>query len=259
MISLSRVIKAEWIETGERKRTISIKQLAPQHDLAANVNPEMDVSMQAELELAIQKAREEAFRIVETARQQAEAIRLRISQERNDWEEVERKRLEEEARQAGYRDGLAMGEEKGMEEARSHIVQARQVLGLAKDDSLTYLADAERTILGLALEVAKKIIKKELDQDKEQFLEVVKTAIKEAREAKEVRLSINPGCYELLLSHKEELQAVFPNDARLYILPDEELGEGACMIESSAGRVDASVDSQLSEIKRKLFEILEGE
>ena len=262
MISLSRIIKAQWVEMENReesKRTISIKPLRPIHDIPIAGDSEEHLSAIADVEPIYQKAREEAATIVKEAGQQAEAIRLKLSQERSHWEEVDRKLLEEEARQTGYQDGFSMGQEKGREEARDYIVQARQILELAKEDSLTYLAEAERTILELAMEIAKKIIKKELEQDNDQFLQVVKTAIKEAREAKEVQLRINPDCYELLVSHKEELQAVFPNDTRFYIIPDEELVDRACVIESSAGRIDASVDSQLSEIKRKLFEILEGE
>ena len=39
--------------------------------------------------------------------------------------------------------------------------------------------------------------------------------------------------------------------------PNGELDEHACYIESENGRIDASIDSQLQEIKRKLMDILE--
>jgi flagellar assembly protein FliH len=53
--------------------------------------------------------------------------------------------------------------------------------------------------------------------------------------------------------------AIFPKDTELYIFPDDELEESSCIIESENGRMDASVDSQLQEIKVKLTELLEGE
>ena len=48
-------------------------------------------------------------------------------------------------------------------------------------------------------------------------------------------------------------------DIDFYIYPDDELEETSCIIESENGRIDASVDSQLEEIKIKLFEMLESE
>ena len=43
------------------------------------------------------------------------------------------------------------------------------------------------------------------------------------------------------------------------IFPDDDLKETDCIIESTFGRIDASVDSQLHELKLKLLQILEGE
>lgn len=53
--------------------------------------------------------------------------------------------------------------------------------------------------------------------------------------------------------------ALFPKELDFYIYPDEELSEMDCIIESANGRIDASIDSQLEEIKNKLIELLESE
>ena len=65
--------------------------------------------------------------------------------------------------------------------------------------------------------------------------------------------------YEELLSKKEELMTIFSNVVNLFIYPDSDLSEDSCLIESSSGRIDASIDTQLSEIKVKLTELLESE
>jgi flagellar assembly protein FliH len=69
---------------------------------------------------------------------------------------------------------------------------------------------------------------------------------------------VNPSRYSFLLSRKDELIALFPREVDFYIYPDEDLLEEACLIESANGRIDASVDSQLDEIKNKLIDLLES-
>ncbi|MGM9956219.1 MAG: FliH/SctL family protein, partial [Peribacillus sp.] len=122
-----------------------------------------------------------------------------------------------------------------------------------------HLESSESVILDIALNVAKKIIGQQLEAKEETFLSLVKGAIKEAREYREVQVHIHPSRYQSILSHKDEMIAIFPKEAELYIYPDDELDESSCIIESENGRIDASVDSQLLEIKAKLSELLEGE
>ena len=81
---------------------------------------------------------------------------------------------------------------------------------------------------------------------------LVKRALKEAKDSHDVQLHVNPNYYEYLLSQKEELLAVFLHETNLFIFPDEELPENRCVIESALVGLDASVDTQLSEIKQKL-------
>ena len=42
------------------------------------------------------------------------------------------------------------------------------------------------------------------------------------------------------------------------IYPDPDLLQGSCLIESTYGRIDASIDIQLMEIKKALTQCLEG-
>ena len=51
--------------------------------------------------------------------------------------------------------------------------------------------------------------------------------------------------------------SLFPRETEFYIYPDDELENDGCVIESSNGRLEASVDEQLEQIRIKLLEILE--
>lgn len=79
------------------------------------------------------------------------------------------------------------------------------------------------------------------------------------REQSEVKVYVHPFYYEMLVQQKDELRAVFNQPTDIFIYPDEQLTENGCVIETPFGRIDASVDTQLQQIKQQLLERLEEE
>jgi len=260
MISLSRIIKSTWAKTevNDLKR-IGIKVLKIDSELNTEEEIMKPTINQEELDLIYLKANKEAEQIILTARKEAESIRMQAEKERNDWFQTERVRLEEDAKQLGYAEGYEIGMQQGYEEIHKHIKQAQNIVDLAKTDYHQYLDSSGKTILELSIEIARKILNTELVANKEGFFQLVRKALKEAKEYNDIRLRVHYSKYESILSQKEELKAIFPKDTDFHIYPDDEVDETSCLIESSNGRIDASIDSQLQEIKRKLLELLEGE
>ena len=260
MISLSRIIKSTWAKTEvNNQKRIGIKTFKVDTDFDTAKEMIEPAINQEELDLIYLRANEEAERIVQTARQEAETIRMQAEEERNLWFQTERVRLEEDTKQLGYHEGHEVGMQQGYEEMHQHIKQAQNIVDLAKSDYHHYLDSSEKTILELSVEIAQKILNAELAAKQEGFYQLVRKAIKEAKEYNDIRLRIHYSKYESILSQKEELMAIFPKETDFHIYPDDELDETSCVIESSNGRIDASIDSQLQEIKRKLLELLEGE
>ena len=134
-----------------------------------------------------------------------------------------------------------------------------RVVELSKSAFQAQVEKSEKVILELAMITAERILNSSLIDYSEKFVPLVKRALKEARDYKEIQIHVHPSKYEWLTSEKNELDAIFPNDVQCYLYPNGDLDEHACYIESENGRIDASIDSQLQEIKRKLMEILEGD
>lgn len=204
---------------------------------------------QAQMEADSMKAEANAYRA---------SIEEQMLQAKLDWEQ-ERAQLSEQAQQSGFLAGFEEGKQQGYEEARGYIEEARKKVEISKDDYRKKIESAEDTILHLGLKVAERILGAQLASDPESFLPVVKRALKEAREYQEVGLHIHPCHYEFLISHKDDLLSIFPKETELYIYPDADMHEQGCIIESANGRIDASVDIQLAEVKTKLLELLESE
>ncbi|MBU8877830.1 flagellar assembly protein FliH [Bacillus sp. FJAT-29790] len=257
MILLSRLIKSHWTEPNKtEKKVISIKILErpnqPEKTETAPVNTDIQV------EAILKNAQLEAEAIINEAKLEAEYMQRQMNEQKQAFE-LEKETIAEQAREAGFSNGLEEGHKKGYTEYAELIQSAKEVVESAKKDFRRHVDSSEKTILNIGLKVAQKILGKSLQDNNEEFLSIVKLALKEARENQEVQLHVHPVHYEFLLSNKDELITLFPKEIDFYIFPDDDLSESSCIIESVNGKIDASIDSQLEEIKQKLIEMLEGE
>ncbi|MCA1040773.1 flagellar assembly protein FliH [Bacillus infantis] len=254
MISLSRLIKSHWAQPSElQKKVISIKQL--NQDLPA---AEMQEEAPFNQQLLIDEARREAEAIIQQANEESRQLLEHIEQERIRFEQ-EKEEARESARHEGFQEGLAEGRQSGFMEFSETIGFAKDIVETSKADYQKTIESSEGTILDIGIKVAERILSGVLEEDSSKFLPVVKRALKESREYREVQLHVHPSRYSFLLEHKDELLALYPRETNLYIYPDEELKEDSCFIESPGGRINAGVDSQLEVMKRKLIELLESE
>lgn len=210
-----------------------------------------------EKQAILENAKFEAEMLIQQATVHLEAIREKIALELDEWQ-IEKHKLVEQAKQEGYSEGLQEGREQGYQEYQGTILLAKEVVNSSKIDYHHHIESSESTILELGIKAAEKILGKTLEENNKEFFHIVKRALKEARDYREVQIHIHPKHYGFLLSQKDELMALFPKEIALYIYPDNELSEESCIIESSSGRIDASIDVQLGEIKQKLIEILES-
>lgn len=256
MILLSRIIKSyQAKEQNDQKVSIKIREF-PIFVSDFEDNQEMNETSVHE---RIEQAHHEAENILNDAKKSAETLLLEVHQQREKWDLEEKPMLMEQAQKEGYQQGMEDGRQQGYSEMAESIAYAREIIELSKIDYANQIEAAEPVILELALKVAGKIIGLDISENQSSFLSIVKRAIKEARDYREVQLHVHPNQYPFILSQKIELEAIFPKNTDFYIYPNEDLQENSCMIESENGRIDASVDSQLIEMKNKLMELLKGE
>ncbi|MFE8695185.1 flagellar assembly protein FliH [Cytobacillus sp. FJAT-53684] len=258
MILLSRLIKGPlWAPPVQNeKKVISIKILEhiSQEEEQVSTSAETDTHIKS----MISDAQLQAEMILNEAQQEADIIRRKLEEERRAFE-AEKVAIAEQSRQAGFSQGIEEGRQQGYLEYHEVIQSAVKVVELAKKDYRMQVDSSEGVILELGLKVAGKILGKRLQDNEEEFLSIVKRALKESRDKGEIQIHVHPVYYELLLTNKEEMMMLFPKDVDFYIYPNDDLSESSCIIESANGRIDASIDSQLEEVKQKLIEMLEGE
>lgn len=259
MISLSRLIKSNYVKPLEEGKKVIRLQPVFVSSTGEEVSPELtQLQANQEAEKVLTNAKLQSEALLNEANEMIQQAHQQIKELKAVWE-IEKEQLKEEALAEGYQAGFNKGEMAASEQYSFILNDAKQTVELAKAEYLNQIDQAEETILRLGIKVAEKIIRAHLDETKDDFIQVVKHAIKEVKDYADINIIVHPTMYELVLSQKEELTSLFNGEKTLYIYPNEELTETGCLVESSFGRIDASIDSQLNELKVKLLELIEEE
>ncbi|MDG5788191.1 flagellar assembly protein FliH [Evansella sp. AB-P1] len=245
-------IKVKSISSSIRSKQLDEDSNSPRDDLSA-------VRVQyKEPDLLIEEAKEESRQLLESANSQIEAWKKEMEQyEVSIQQDAEKRFVEAESK--GWEQGYEAGFEEGKKKYEQEIELAQQIVANSKKDYIKHIEDSEPVMLAIAIEVAKKIIGNSLQEKEHSWGHLLKEAISEVRELKEINLYVHPKRYDVTLNHQEELKQIATHSNQLFIYPKGDLAENDCIIETPFGRIEASVDSQLMEIKRALLEkLMEG-
>jgi flagellar assembly protein FliH len=258
MILLSKIIKSNFANTPRQGRVIIPHQLAVSFHhgkKSADKNVTEFPAVQHQAQKIIADAEQQANAIIQNARLELQQIQIQIEEDQNRWQ-YEKEQLIQLAKEEGYQTGYQQGKEEAYQKYQSLIQEAQKIVDAAKKDYEDHIHSSESTILMIAMKVAERIIGTKLQENNELFGSLVKRAIKEIREHSDIVIRTHPKFYDVVLSQKKEILSLLQKEKDIYVIPDDELEENSCIIDSSFGRIDASVDSQLSEIKEKLLELL---
>jgi flagellar assembly protein FliH len=119
-------------------------------------------------------------------------------------------------------------------------------------DRARYFAGVEAEVVKLALAIAARVLHREAKLDPLLLAGVVRIALEKVAEDSTTVLRVPVSEVEMwreafLATHESPLQ----------IVGDERLGAGDCMINTNVGTVDLGVDTQLQEIERGFFDLLQ--
>jgi len=160
-------------------------------------------------------------------------------------------RLEE-----AHRRGFVEGEARGRHAAAQQLQAAVESLARAAAEILGLRAqvrrEGEEDVVKLSIAIARRILHRELTVDPGALLGLVKAALEkvDARDLKRIRA--HPEIAPLLTRKLDDIGL----PKRVEVTGDPSLEPGAAILETSRGTLDASVDTQLSEIERGLFDLV---
>lgn len=158
----------------------------------------------------------------------------------------ESENIKKSAFEEGYRLGLekASSDLEKFRNEMSHFMNARK-------EVFEYIAP---DILELSVDIAKTIIKKELESDPQVLINTIVDVLRTvSKNESKIVIRVRPQAVQFIKDTIPNITYQYGIDSTINIVSDPSIEEGGCVLQTNNGIVDASIDTQL-EIIKKSFE-----
>lgn len=183
----------------------------------------------------IVSANKEAARILEEAEEFAAEIRREA--------QTEAENLKAEAHREGTENALT--------EFEGHLIETREIREKV-------WRETEKDLLRLAVRLAEKIVGREIKKDDKTIIDIISTALQNARQQEKLTVRVNPKDLPTVEREAEKF-ALGGRVQFIDFVADPRVASSGCLIESEVGTIDARLETQLRVLERALLSQSEGE
>lgn len=159
--------------------------------------------------------------------------------------------IKDVAKKDGYQEGINLAQ-KDLEDLKSKFADFFNY----KEEVYTKVSEC---IMDISVEIARKIINKEVEVDKEYIIPIIKGAVEEVNKTEnKITLKVKPKDVEIVRDKVTDIFAGNYFEAKISVVPDNEIKDGGVIVETSNGLIDASIETQLAIIEKALKKQEEG-
>ena len=159
--------------------------------------------------------------------------------------------IKENAKEEGYKEGLAKAEQD-----ISRLSDAINKFLGAKEEIYNEISPK---ILDISMEVAKKIIKQEVETNKDLLIGIIIDAMEKlSKNEKHITLKVSPEDRDYVKANIESILTKLQMEAKVSIQQDMKLSRGSVIVETNNGLIDASITTGL-QIIEEMFKTIQGE
>lgn len=165
--------------------------------------------------------------------------------------------IEKEAYEKGFAEGQKAGMEVGESMGETLLKQYSSGIDALNKLRRELFLTSEKEVIRLSLEVARKVIKREVAIDEELILTLVKVALSRVADQTLITIRVNPRDYQSIERHRPAGIGMSENGSAsesVKIVEDPLIARGGCIIETESGTIDARVEEQIREIEKGLLE-----
>ncbi|MBI4889765.1 MAG: hypothetical protein HY821_04010 [Acidobacteria bacterium] len=160
----------------------------------------------------------------------------------------------EQLRRAAFEEGRAAGRQEARAELEGVMRQLSHSIEVLAGMKPRFRQEVEREVVSLSLSIARRILRREMQVDRDALLGLVKAAFENVsmREVTLVRTHI---------SHAEQIRRYLSGLGApecIEVRGDASLEPGGVVVETARGSLDASLETQLEEIGNGLSDVLNG-
>lgn len=160
--------------------------------------------------------------------------------------------LEQDAYCRGFSDGeksgFTQGERAGVDAAAGRLEgllkSLEQLLSDVENLQRRACHDLEKEMVQLALEVARKVVGREVQVDIETVAGIVLDAVNRVEHAEQITIRMNPGDMQRLAELKPGLLDDLADAGRTRFEADASITSGGCRVESDSGDIDARLEQR---------------
>lgn len=155
----------------------------------------------------------------------------------------------ENIKKSAFEEGYRLGLEKAETDLNKFRNELEHFMN-ARKDVFEYIAP---DILEISVDIAKTIIKKELEADPQvlvnTIVEVLRTV---SKNEPKIIIKVRPQSVQFIKDTIPNITYQYGIDSKINIVSDPSIDEGGCVLQTNNGIVDASIDTQLEIIKKAL-------
>lgn len=252
MILLSNIIKAEYVLVDRKK----VKKTAEQPVICTISTPREDLyEIYKQREIILKEANDEAFKIINAVKRNAQED---ISECKKRGYEEGFNAGKEVGKNKGYKEGYEIGKVSALEECKkqldSKMAELIEMLSVVENEKQEIISKYEERLIKLALDISEKIIKQRINEDSCAVSSIIKSAIKDFRNVEWIKVYISAKDDVIKIQADKDLineLNKISTDVKIEIL--EELDKGSAIVETSENIIDASIETQLKNLKEMVL------
>jgi flagellar biosynthesis/type III secretory pathway protein FliH len=163
--------------------------------------------------------------------------------------EAEADRIREEARAAGYAEGLALGRSEALDEMTPSVAAAASTLEAVRGLEADACERVETAAVELSLQVAERVVAGAVAVTPERLLDVVRGALRTIIERERVILLVHPDDLDLMRSSVADVAGSLGGIEHLEVQEERRVGRGGAIVRTSLGEVDARIETKLERVR----------
>lgn len=194
-----------------------------------------DLSSQAKRYL--EGIRGEAAKIVAAAHKEAQAVRTKA---------------EAEGRAAAAQNMNQAVQKHVTQQVATILPALRTAVMQIQDSRQAWLTHWEKSAARVATAIAARIVRREITQQPEIALDMVRQALELAAGSGQIRIHLNPADHGVLAERLAMVVKEFAGIGSAELIADPQITAGGCRVETQFGIIDQQIESQLARIEEEL-------
>ena len=164
---------------------------------------------------------------------------------------AEAERIENKAYEQGYRagqDAAAISNEERLKQVKAEYENSILQLDRLRDEMVS---NCEKDLIRLVMEIAKKVVHREVTIDREIVLTLVRVALKRIGSDTAATIHVHNDDFKTMEARRNDYLS--GENGVVNLVADRSVSRGGCLIETKLGHVDARIEEQFKEIERGFF------